>query len=49
MAKCIKYYRPHGGHIVRVSDDDAAIQVRLGKATYCPKRLWKAAVAESTK
>lgn len=41
--KCIKYYRPHGGHVARVSDADAAREVSSGKAMYCPKHWWKAA------
>lgn len=44
MAKCIKYYRTHGGHVARMSDGDAAEAVRAGKAMYCPKHWWKAAL-----
>lgn len=41
--KCIRFYRPHGGYVARVSDDDAAREVKAGKAIYCPKRWFKAA------
>ena len=44
--KCLKYYRPFGGHIERLSDDKAAEKVRDGVAMYCPKRWWKAAKEE---
>lgn len=40
--KCIKYYRPHGGDITRVTDEDAAVEVAAKRATYCPKHLYKA-------
>ena len=41
--KCVRYYRPFGGHIERLSDEEAAQKVRYGLAMYCPKRLWKVA------
>ena len=41
--KCVKYYRPHGGHIVKLSDADALIAVSSGRAMYAPKHWLKAA------
>jgi hypothetical protein len=41
--KCIKFYRQHGGHVARVSDDEAAREVKSGRAMYAPKSWWKAA------
>lgn len=41
--KCIRFNQSHGGHVARVSDDDAAREVKAGKATYCPKHWFKAA------
>lgn len=41
--KCIRYFRKHGGHVVRVSDEQAAQAVKAERATYCPKHWFKAA------
>lgn len=41
--KCIKFYRPHGGHVVRVTDDEAQREVAAGRAMYCPKHWLRAA------
>lgn len=41
--KCIKFYNTHGGHVVRVSDKQAAHEVGAGRAIYAPKHWLKAA------
>lgn len=41
--KTIKYYRPFGGHVVRVSDEEAAMVVGRNEAMYAPKSWLKAA------
>lgn len=43
--KCIRYKREHGYHVVRVTDDEAAHEVKAGRASYCPKHWYKAARA----
>ncbi len=40
---CIKFYRPYGGHIVRVSRREADVFVASGVAMFAPKHWWKAA------
>ena len=44
--KCIRYYRPYGGKIERVSDDEAAREVDAGLAVYVSKQEWKFARAQ---
>jgi hypothetical protein len=44
--KCIRYYRQHGGHVVRVPDEEARIMVKDGAAMYAPKHWLKAARAK---
>jgi hypothetical protein len=44
--KVIRFYRPHGGHVVRVTETEAEAQVRAGKAMYAPKHWLKAAIAK---
>lgn len=41
--KCIKYYRDHGGHVIRTTDKHAALEVSKGIAIYAPKSWFKAA------
>ena len=41
--KCVKYYRPHGGHVVKLPDADALSEVSCGRAMYAPKHWLKAA------
>lgn len=45
--KCIRFYRKHGGHIARVSDDEAHQHVAEGRAMYERKQEWKAARAKA--
>jgi len=42
--KTVKFYRPHGGHVARLPDTDAAEAVRSGEAMYCPKHWYRAAI-----
>lgn len=42
--KCIKFYRQHGGHVVRLPDEEAHALVKAGKAMYAPKHWLKAAL-----
>lgn len=41
--KCVKFYRPHGGHVARLTDADAGLVVKSGKGIYCPKHWYRAA------
>lgn len=41
--KCIKFYRQHGGHVTRVTNDEAHAAVRDGRAMYAPKHWLRAA------
>lgn len=41
--KCIKFYRPYGGHVVKVSDAEALKAVAEKRAMYAPKHWLKAA------
>ena len=41
--KTIRFYRPYGGHVARVSDDEAAAAVRDKRAMYAPKHWLKVA------
>lgn len=43
--KTIKYYRPFGGHVVRVKDNVADAEVKAKRAMYAPKHWLKAAKA----
>ena len=42
--KTVKFYRPYGGHVARFTDGDALKIVTSGKAMYCPKHWFKAAM-----
>jgi len=41
--KSINFYRRHGGHVVRVADEQGARKVLADRAIYAPK-LWPLAV-----
>ena len=41
--KCIKFYPHHGGHVARVTDEEATQAVASKMAIYAPKHWWKAA------
>ncbi len=41
--KCIQYHRQHGGHVARVTDEEADSAVRRDIAIFAPKHWWKAA------
>lgn len=41
--KCIVYHRDHGGHVTRVTDQEAVAEVKAGRAMYAPKHWLKAA------
>ena len=40
---CIKFYRPHGGHVARLNRDEARRIVASGVAMFAPKHWWRAA------
>lgn len=40
--KCIKFNSKYGGHVVRVTNEEAATAVKENQAIYAPKHWWKA-------
>lgn len=42
--KTVRFYRPHGGHVARLTEDEAKAAVGSGKAMYCPKHWYRAAI-----
>ena len=40
--KTVKFYRPHGGHVERLTDTEAQSAVASGKAMYAPKSWFEA-------
>lgn len=43
--KTVKFCRTNGGHVVRLTDSEAAAVVKSGKGIYCPKHWYRAALA----
>lgn len=41
--KTVKIYRPYGGQVVRITDEEAADLVGARKGMYCPKHWLRAA------
>lgn len=39
--KTVKFYKKHGGNIVRLPEKEAAEAVKSGKGIYCPKNWLK--------
>lgn len=46
--KTVKFYRPHGGHVKRLPNEEAHSAVKSGKAMYAPKHWLKAARLKET-